>query len=124
MLISQVVRSYRSRPKNDYMYVKTKCPTCGEPVCLDLLISEKVSLHSTEIIDVQVLDTCTASELARGVISELAAHVYDGITKAELCRILKDKFRILERYCCDIIQQLKIELGLYCKDGIHLKYIP
>lgn len=106
------------------MYVKTICPTCGEPVCLDLLVREKVFLHTSEIIDVQVLDTCTASELARDVIRELSSYVYDGITKNELCRILKDKFRILERYCCDIIQQIKIELGMYCNDGIHLKYVP
>ncbi len=107
------------------MYIKTKCPTCGGSVCLDLLIQESVrpANAESEIIDVQVMDACTASELARDVLKELSGYIYDGISKTELCHILKDKFRILDRYCCDIIQQIKIELSMYCHDGVHLKYV-
>lgn len=110
------------------MYIKTVCPICKSPNCADIVVRDVIleegAFPPTEIIDIEVVDTCTMQELARDVIQQLAGYVYDGITKTELCRILKDKFRILERYCCDIIQQLKIELGLYCKDGVHLKYVP
>lgn len=110
------------------MYIKTACPICKSPLCVDLLTRERMlaegSFPPTETFDIEVMDTCTLQDLARSVISELAGHIYDGIPKTELCRILKDKFRILERYCCDIIQQIKLELGLYCHDGVHLKYVP
>ena len=107
------------------VYIKTICPTCGEPVLSDLAISYEIPWGVvSRIVDVEVVDACTLQDLARSVIRELAGHIYDGITKTELCRILKDKFRILERHCCDIIQQIKLELGLYCKDGVHLNFVP
>ncbi len=108
------------------MYIKTICPVCGEPVCHDLLIREKVKLSKvpeTEIIDVQVLDSCTVDELSHEVLMSLSRYVYNGISTNELCRILKDKFRILERYCCDIVQRLKIELDMYCPDRQHLYFV-
>lgn len=108
------------------MYIKTICPVCGEPVCHDLLIREKVKLSTvpeTEIIDVQVLDNCTVEGLSHEVLVLLSRYVYNGISTNELCRILKDKFRILERYCCDIVQRLKIELDMYFPDRQHLYYV-
>ncbi|OPY19421.1 MAG: hypothetical protein A4E24_01667 [Methanomethylovorans sp. PtaU1.Bin093] len=110
------------------MYIRTTCPICKSPNCVDILIREKVlesgAFPPTEIIDVEVMDACTLQDLTRDVLLQLSGYVYNGITKAELCKILKDKFSILERYCCDIIQQLKIELGLYCKEGVHLNFVP
>ena len=45
------------------------------------------------------------------------------MTTLELCKILKDKFGILEQYCCDIVQRLKVELDMYSPDHRHLYFV-
>lgn len=109
------------------MYIKTICPTCGESSYHDLLIHRRETIcagvSSKRVVDVEIVDTCTAQELSHAVLKALSGYVYNGISTRELCRILKDKFRILERYCCDIVQRLKIELDMYCPDGEHLCFV-
>gem|GEM_PF-4195980 len=39
--------------------------------------------------------------------------MYNGISTNELCKVLKGKFGVLEQYCCDLVQRLKIELDMY-----------
>lgn len=108
------------------MYISTPCPKCKKQVCIDLTITEKLTPATAEstILDVDIVDTCTASDLARDVLNVVSDHIYDGISTHELCRILHDKFRILEQYCCEIVQYIKIELSMYSPDGVHLKYVP
>lgn len=81
------------------MYIMVEDPETGKRLYADISIHEKMlgkgAFPPTEIVDIKVMDTCTADELARDVVRGLPAHIYDGITKIELCRILKDKFRIL-----------------------------
>jgi hypothetical protein len=56
-------------------------------------------------------------------MNELAGHVYNRISTNEFCKILKEKFGVLEQYCCDLIQQLKTEMDMYCPDRRHLYYV-
>ena len=62
-------------------------------------------------------------ELVQLVINELWVVMYNWISTNEVCKILKDKFGVLEQYCCDLVQQLKIELDMYCPDRQHLYYV-
>ncbi|MDP2216014.1 MAG: hypothetical protein Q8J68_01815 [Methanolobus sp.] len=109
------------------MYIKTKCPVCGEDSfhCIKLhqrnayIGDRKISW----VTSAEVTDTCSPEELVESVMYELASHVYDGITTRELCRILREKFSVLEQYCCDIVQRLKNEMYMYCPDRQHLYYV-
>lgn len=103
------------------MYLKSKCPTCGGEHFHNIRLFRRKS--TAEIISAEVLDTCTKEELAISVLQELAGHVYNGISTHELCKMLKDKFGVLEQYCCDIVQQLKIEMDMYCPDRQHLYFV-
>ncbi|SFM40275.1 hypothetical protein [Methanolobus profundi] len=109
------------------MYIKTNCPICGESLFHDLRIYEKQTITADsserEIRRIDVLETCTPEELARSALHVLADHVYNGISTNELCKILREKFGVLEQYCCDLIQQLKIEMDMYCPDRQHLYYV-
>jgi hypothetical protein len=75
------------------------------------------------ITSAEVTDACSPEELAEHATRELSKHVYNGITTHELCKILRDKFGILEQYCCDIVQLLKIRMDMYCPDRQHLYYV-
>jgi len=81
------------------LYISTPCPKCKKHVCIDLTITEKLTPATAEstILDVDIVDTCTASDLARDVLNVVSDHIYDGISTHELCRILHDKFKILEQ---------------------------
>ncbi|WP_370575443.1 hypothetical protein [Methanomethylovorans sp.] len=109
------------------MYIRTVCPTCGEVVYHNLRIHERETIRASnsfiEIMDIGTLDSCTAEDLAHDALKVLSNHIYDGIFTSELCRILKEKFGILARHCCDIVQQLKIELNMYCPDRQHSYYV-
>ncbi|WMW22770.1 hypothetical protein RE476_02810 [Methanolobus mangrovi] len=109
------------------MYVKTKCPICGENSYHNLRLHRRsLFLGGSKvswIIDADVTDSCTPEELAKSALCVLADHVYNGISTNELCKILKEKFGVLEQYCCDLIQQLKIEMDMYCPDRQHLYYV-
>lgn len=108
------------------MYIKTTCPICGDGSFHHVRFHRKRAFLAgkvkSEITAVEITDTCSQEELARSVLHELACHIYDGIETREICKILKDKFGILEQYCCDIVQQLKYEMKLYSPDRQHLYF--
>lgn len=109
------------------MYIRTICPTCGEVLYHNLRIHEWETISGSnstrEITDIETLDSCTAEDLSHEILQVLSNHIYDGIPTNELCRILKEKFGILARHCCDIVQRLKIELDMYCPDHQHLYFV-
>lgn len=86
---------------------------------------EEIQAHFSKwsVSDIEVVDSLTEEELAHEVLKVLSNHIYNGISTSELCRILKEKFGILARYCCDLIQRLKIELDMYCPDHQHLYFV-
>ena len=109
------------------MYVKTPCPICGEDSFHYIKLHRRSVFlgdkNTSWITAAEVTDTCGPEELAESVLHELSTHVYNGITTFELCKILREKFGVLEQYCCDIVQLLKIELDMYCPDRQHLYYV-
>jgi phage FluMu protein Com len=64
------------------MYLKTKCPICGEgSFHCTKLHRRRVFVGYKKISWVtaaEVTDTCSPEELATLVLHELAGHVYDG----------------------------------------------
>lgn len=112
-------------------YINTRCTKCGnldyhnlKLYCIEQIrFDGKTDIHSYKIRDIEVTDTVSQEEFAESVLHELADHVYNGITTKELCRILERQFGVMARYCCDVIQRLKIELDMYCPDHNHLYYV-
>ncbi|MCQ1535019.1 hypothetical protein FTO70_04810 [Methanosarcina sp. KYL-1] len=78
---------------------------------------------TSEVIAAETADICSPEELATSVLHELAGHIYNGMTTSELCKILGDKFGVLEQYYCDIVQRLKVEPDMYCPDHQHLYFV-
>lgn len=74
------------------MYIMVEDPETGKRLYADLLIREKVFLHSTEIIDIQVMDTCTEKDLAKATAASLKG--IETLNTMPLANILKDVFRI------------------------------
>ncbi|WP_319506042.1 hypothetical protein [uncultured Methanolobus sp.] len=109
------------------MYIQTPCALCGENSFHNVrLLRRNLFLGDKRIswiIGAEVTDSCTPEELAWSALHVLAGHVYNGITTNELCKILRDTFGILDQYCCDLVQRLKIELDMYCPDRQHLYYV-
>ncbi|WP_407356759.1 hypothetical protein [Methanolobus sp. WCC5] len=109
------------------MFIKTKCPVCGEDTFNHIKLHRRSVFLGEQkvswITAAEITDTCSPEELAVSVMHELRGHVYNGVTTHELCRVLRDKFGVLEQYCCDIVQKLKIELNMYCPDRRHLYYV-
>ncbi|TGC07404.1 hypothetical protein [Methanolobus halotolerans] len=109
------------------MYIRTPCAVCGENSFHNVRMRRRTLFLGDKriswIMGADVTDSCTPEELARSALYVLADHVYNGISTNELCKILKEKFGVLEQYCCDLVQQLKIELDMYCPDRQHLYYV-
>ena len=105
------------------MYVKSKCPICGNSNFHNIRIRIEETRTQLSIKDIEVTDTVTDEELAREILHGLKPYVYDGINVRELCKILKKYYSIAAAYCCDLIQRIKIELDMYCPDGKHLCFV-
>ena len=90
-----------------------------------LRVLEEIRKQKTtfSVASVDVTDTVSEEQLAHEVLKVLRSHIYNGISTHELCRILRDRFGVLEQYCCDIVQLLKIEMNMYCPDRQHLYYV-
>ncbi|NPE28609.1 hypothetical protein HNV12_11695 [Methanococcoides sp. SA1] len=58
--------------------------------------------------------TKTKYIVATCILRELEGYVYDGITTGEFCKLLKKNFGVAAKYCCDLIQKMKIELDMSC----------
>ena len=114
------------------MYIKTNCTKCGNAdfhdIAIDVLEHIKIYSDSSQSVtntieDAEVCDTVSEEELARHVINELRPFMHDGMTTDEFCKILKKYYGVASKYCCDLIQRMKIELGMYCPDRQHLYFV-
>ncbi|MDP2217492.1 MAG: hypothetical protein Q8J68_09420 [Methanolobus sp.] len=109
------------------MYIKTPCYVCGEKSFHYVKVHHRIVFLGDRkiswVTSADVTDTCSPEELAASVLHELSNHVYNGITTNELCKILREKFGVLEQYCCDIVQLLKIRMHMYCPDRQHLYFV-
>lgn len=109
------------------MYIKTNCTKCGNADFHDIqwwIVNEiKKGQSNIKVDDIEVCDTVSEEELARHVINELRPFMRDGITTDEFCKILKKYYGVASKYCCDLIQRMKIELGMYCPDRQHLYFV-
>jgi hypothetical protein len=108
--------------KGGNMYFKTECK-CGRECFHNIRVRVIQDRGTLEIDDINVKDSVEAEQLAQNILRELQGHIYNGITTRQLCKILKDNFGVAFRYCCDIVQRLKIELDMYCPDRQHLYYV-
>jgi hypothetical protein len=113
------------------MFIKTNCPFCSKAAfhsislhCLEttLFPDQACALrYAVEYIEVE--DTVPGEAFAGEVLKTLKGYVQDGIEVRELCRILRNYYGVVAAYCCDIIQQIKIELDMYCPDREHLFFV-
>ncbi|WP_135611001.1 hypothetical protein [Methanococcoides sp. AM1] len=113
------------------MYVKTKCSKCGQTDY------QNIRLHVTEDLyrkgstyeyvhtldEVTITETISEEQLARDILLELEGYVYNGMTTDEFCKLLKKYFGVASKYCCDLIQRMKIDLDMYCPDRQHLYFV-
>lgn len=78
------------------MYIMVEDPDTGKRLYADLRIREKVLKRGvfppTEIIDIEVVDTCTENDLARAVSAGLKGNKM--LNSIPFINILRDKFRI------------------------------
>lgn len=109
------------------MYVPNKCSKCGQIDYQNLhfeIIEEIRKGKSTFTVDdITVRDTVSHEELAQAIVTELRPFMHDGMTTDEFCKLLKKYFGVASRYCCDLIQRMKIELDMYCPDRQHLYFV-
>lgn len=112
------------------MFIRTQCTQC------DNADYHNIKLHALEHIvfddlaqacrytveHIEVADTISEEEMAALVMQELRGRVRHGIEISELCRIVKECFGVAANYCCDIIQRIKLEAGMYSPDKVHLYY--
>ena len=113
------------------MYIKTRCTQCGSSDYHNIklhafekaVFEDFVDANRYLIDHIEVAETISEEEMAQAVFQELRGYVYDGVTVRELCRILKECFGVVARYCCDVIQRLKIEMDMYSPDHQHLYFV-
>ena len=109
------------------MYIKTNCSKCGNSDFHDIhwwIIGEiKDGQYNTKVDEMEVCDTVSEEELARCIICDLRGVMYDGMTVDEFCHLLKQYYGVASKYCCDLIQRMKIEVGMYCPDRQHLYFV-
>lgn len=112
------------------MFIRTKCTICGNADYQD------IRLHALErtvfddlsharrytIEHIEVSETISEEEMAALIMRELRGQLKNGVSVEELCRIIRDYFGVASKYCCDIIQRIKYEAGMYCPDKKHLYY--
>lgn len=105
------------------MYKQSICPYCNKPFYENLRIHVLEQSGTYTLSQINACEIVTEEELAQSIIHELAGNVYDGITTAELCKILDRQFGLASKYCCDLIQRIKLELDMYSPDRQHLYYV-
>ncbi len=112
------------------MFIRTRCTQCSNADY------HNVKLHALEctifddltsacrytIEHIEVADTISEEEMATRIMYELRGQVRNGVEISDLCKIVKEYFGIAANYCCDIIQRIKLEAGMYCPDRKHLYY--
>lgn len=114
------------------MYFKSNCPydsrrTCYHNACISVkteVIFDGERYSERKILEnVEITDSISAEELANCIMCELKPHMYDGMTVDEFCKLLKKYFGVASKYCCDLIQRMKVELDMYCPDRKHLYFV-
>ncbi len=112
------------------MYIRTQRTQCGN------VDYHNIKLHALEhtmfgdltqacrhtIQHVEVTNTISEGEMAALIMQELRGRVHHGIEISDLCRIIKECFGLAVNYCCDIIQRIKLEAGMYSPDKVHFYY--
>lgn len=112
------------------LFIRTCCTQCNNPDY------HNIKLHALEhtVFDdltnacrytieyIEVADTLSEEELAARILKEVRGVLHNGIDIKELCRIIKEYFGVAANYCCDIIQRIKLEAGMYSPDRVHLYY--
>lgn len=113
-------------------YTTTFCPTCGQQ------IANKIVIHyqkTTTFLDggdgtnrivvknIEVVETVTVDKLVKSILQSPEIDIKNGMDIVELQEILIDIFGIAENSLSDIIEVIKSELGLYCPDNEHLKFV-
>lgn len=109
------------------MYIKLKCPVCGNGAYHNVHIDEKIMLRNGEldskILDIRVTDSCPQEEMWTHLLRDLVPKVKDGMTTGELYTILEVDYGILASHCYDAVQRIMVELDMYCPDRVHLRYV-
>lgn len=72
---------------------------------------------------VVVTDTCTRDELIMQIMRDMGGYIHDGITTGEVFSVLQCNYGIAPGHCYDIVQQLMLEMNMYCPDREHLYYV-
>jgi hypothetical protein len=112
------------------MYVRTECTQCKNPDY------HNIKLHAIEhmtfedhtnvcrytLKKIEVTDTTSEEEFASTILKDLRGQIQNGMTIKELCRIITEIYGVADKYCCDLVQRIKLELGMYSPDGGHLYY--
>jgi hypothetical protein len=112
------------------LYIRTCCTECGNSdyhnVKLKALehtvFDDFTTAYRYTIEYIEVTDTLSEEEMAARILKEVRSVLRNGIDIQELCRIIKEYFGVAANYCCDIIQRIKLEAGMYCPDKVHLYY--
>jgi hypothetical protein len=113
------------------MFIKSKCPyanrTCYHDVCFrvknEILFNGGEYTERQTVEDIQITDTLSEEELAWCIVCDLKGFMYDGMTVGEFCHLLKRYYGVASKYCCDLIQRMKVELDMYCPDRQHLYFV-
>ncbi|MFH0903674.1 MAG: hypothetical protein V1854_00605 [Methanobacteriota archaeon] len=112
------------------MFIRTQCTQCGNADY------HNVKLHALEhtvfddliqacrytVENIEVADTISEEAMATLIMCELRGQVKNGIEISDLCKIIKEYFGVAANYCCDIVQRIKLEAGMYSPDKVHLYY--
>lgn len=112
------------------MFIRTRCTRCNNPDYHDVklqalehtVFDDLTQAYRYTVEYIEVADTLSEEEMAALIMRELRGQIRQGIEIQELCRIIKEFFGVAANYCCDIIQRIKLEAGMYCPDRIHLYY--
>lgn len=112
----------------DTMYVRTSCTRCSNADYQDLklhalehtVFDDLTHAYRYSVENIEIADTISEEEMAARIMRELRGILRDGIEISELCKTIQECFGVAAKYCCDIIQRIKYEAGMYCPDRKHL----
>ena len=110
------------------MYVRTHCEKPAYYTvrlhALEYLPFDDLD-HATRytLAHIEVSESITEHEMLHSILQDLRGWVYDGVSIRKLCRIIKDNYGVAARYCCEIIESIKIDLCMHSPDRKHLKVI-
>ncbi len=106
------------------MYIKAHCPVCGTD------IYHNIRLHALEhlnfegemqacrymVENIGITDSLTEEEFVRDILQSLQRVIHEGIEVEVLTGILKENYGVTGACCSELIERVKLELGMYCPD--------